>query len=297
MRASSLSNARVVELLNAYCVPVHLSNGDRKAAADQSEKERIYRDALAAGLHAGSVCAYLVAPDGRPLACAPLNKDLATDPARFEGSLRSLALEQGIKPGPTLVAPSKDQESSRDRDALAVHIVTRYVERRGDLEAPLDTQKVLGTDAAGNWGDLPSESWVRLDRADWRKLLPVGPVDVGADWTVDAAVLEKILTHFYPPTENTNSAKNRFDALRVTGHVEGIENGIITARLMGQLRMKHPFYHDDDDNVVDARLVGYLDFDARGERRPTLRLVTHEATYGGSVNGVQPFGAAARSTP
>ncbi len=61
--------------------------------------------------------------------------------------------------------------------------------------------------------------------------------------------------------------------------------------------MKHPFYHKDDNNFAQAALVGYLEFTVGKPGIRSLRLVTDNARYGGDVNSVQPFGAAARSVP
>src|SRR5262245_52879275 len=136
MRASSFSNAKVIDLLNRYCVPVHASNqdyGDRGdvPAEEKAAKNRIYRHALEAGLKAGTVCAYLVTPEGRPIATAPLNEDVAADPEKL-----ATLLERGIKqlevvPGETL-SPAKPRSGpGADADALVLHIVARYLERRG----------------------------------------------------------------------------------------------------------------------------------------------------------------------
>src|SRR5919197_3548626 len=72
MRASSLSNEKVISLLNRYFVPVYVSNedyaeGGSAPAGEKAEKDRIYRETLKAGLSAGTVHAYVLAPDGRVL--------------------------------------------------------------------------------------------------------------------------------------------------------------------------------------------------------------------------------------
>src|SRR5262249_51412968 len=143
-----------------------------------------------------------------------------------------------------------------------------------------------------------SESWVVLEKAQWAKLLPPGDsggVRLDASWELDREVMAKVMAHFYPPTENTDLAKNRIDRQSLRARVERIEKGVVRARLEGQLRMKHPFYHKDDKNFVEAGLVGYLEFDADRRGIRSLQLVTDGARYGGDV--MQPFGAAARAVP
>src|SRR5438552_418892 len=108
MRASSFSSAKIISLLNSYFVPVHMNNqgqGDVGSAPpeEKAAKSRIYRAALAAGLKAGSVCAYLVAPDGRVVAVAPLNERVATDPDRLAELMDRVIRELKVAKGDPLV--------------------------------------------------------------------------------------------------------------------------------------------------------------------------------------------------
>jgi hypothetical protein len=51
--------------------------------------------------------------------------------------------------------------------------------------------------------------------------------------------------------------------------------------------MKHNFYPGrEDENVVEASFVGYVDFDAAARRIEKLRLVTTDAKYAGQRFGV-----------
>src|SRR5439155_15427511 len=131
-----------------------------------------------------------------------------------------------------------------------------YLERRREEFVPLEAKTVLGTKKGGNWGNLPSEGWVILSKAEWLRLLPPGQVGANAEWAPDAAVMAKLLNHFYPPTENTDLKQNRIDEQSLRARVESISDGTVRARLEGRLRMKHPFYHKDDGSFVDAELVG-----------------------------------------
>ncbi|MBM4069058.1 MAG: hypothetical protein FJ271_08960 [Planctomycetes bacterium] len=295
MRASSLSSAKVISLLNSYFVPMHMNN--QQAESEPNEKaarNRIYRDALAAGLKAGSVCAYMVAPDGRPLAVAPLNDSLATDPERLAGLMEQVIRELKVAKGDALVKPSPPSAPPADADALVLHVVARYLERRGKDLVPHDVKEVLGTRKAGNWGNLPSEGWVVLSKPQWTKLLPPGDVAPNITWELDKKVTARVLNHFYPPTENTDLAKNRIDQQTLQARVEAIDKGVARARLEGRLRMKHPFYHKDDNYFVEADLVGYLEFDVGKQAVLSLRLVTDNGRYGVDGKSMQPFGAAVR---
>ena len=100
-----------------------------------------------------------------------------------------------------------------------------------------------------------------------------------------------MLTHFYPSTENNDVAKNHLDQQSLKGTVLAVEGGVVRARLDGRLTMKHPFYHRDDDNIVEAGIVGILEFEP-GKKIRSLQLATTTATYGRTA-----FGVVVRSVP
>ena len=101
----------------------------------------------------------------------------------------------------------------------------------------------------------------------------------------------KVLTHFYPSTENNNVATNRIDEQSLKATVLSTQDGVVRARLDGHMKMKHPFYHRDDNNFVEATIVGILEFEP-GKRILTLQLATVKATYGRTA-----FGVVVRSVP
>jgi len=102
-----------------------------------------------------------------------------------------------------------------------------------------------------------------------------------------------IWKRFYPPTEDNDLANNRIDAQSLRAEVASINADRGQIRLTGSLRMKHPFYHKDDDNFVNATAVGFIDYDVRANRISSLELVTDQASYG--AKSQSPFGAAVQS--
>jgi hypothetical protein len=278
---------------------VHLSNQvyDERGTTSPEEKaakHRIYQAALAAGLKTGSVCVYLLAPNGRPVATAPLNEDVAADPQRLAELMQQVVQKLQVTPGGPVVTPKPPMPPQHDAEDLFLHLVARYLCRLQNQYVPCDVSHILGTKQAGSWSAIPSEEWIILRPAQWRKLLPPGPVQSDTRWTPDRQVLAQILQHFYPPTENTDLMTNRITEQVLSARVVGNRGKTVQVYLEGRLRMKHPFYHQDDNNHVEALLIGYMEFDADGRRIRSLQLVTDNGHYGGEVNGVQPFGAAVR---
>ena len=88
---------------------------------------------------------------------------------------------------------------------------------------------------------------------------------------------------------------NRIEEQSLKGTVTSLKDGVVRARLEGTLKMKHAFYpRKEDKNMVEATLLGYVEFQQDRTRIRALRLVTDTATYGGAR---QHFGAALRLVP
>jgi hypothetical protein len=189
----------------------------------------------------------------------------------LEKSVKELKVEGGkpvVKPAPQSTPPKADE------GAVVLHLTAR----------PLK--------GGGSWGGA-SENWIVLNADEVKKILPVDKVEKGTNWDIEEDVAAKLLKPFYPVTENNDLSTNRIDQKVLKATVVSIEDGVVRARIEGSLKMKHTFYpHREDNNVVEATLVGYLDFDPAKMRIRTLRLVTDPATYGGGT-----FGVALRSTP
>jgi hypothetical protein len=285
----SLSNTQVADLLNRYFVPVYLSNEDYRddgpaPAEERAELLRIHQQASAAQLSVGTVHAFVLGPDGQVL--DSMHTVEVAKPERLVAMLERVVRKLGTAPGEALVKPAPPAPPAAPAGGLRLHIVARYLERQGD-------SYVLIRDAGGNWSALPGEDWVSLDASQLAAWLPAGGADAADSWTIPPAAARPLFERLYPPTENNDLATNRIlhQSLQAT-MVRG-ENPT-TARLVGRLRMRHPFYHRDDGKEVEATLAGYLDFDPASARLRALRLVTDVATYGDPSQRL-PFGAAVRS--
>lgn len=292
MRASSLSNDKVIDLLNHFFVPVYLSNEDFAkggCAPEEARKElhRIFREAIDAKHSAGTVHVYIMAPDGKNI--DSMHVATAYKVEKLVPMLEASIARYKLDAGRTLFPPGP--QSRRPKCApgsLVLHLVTRNVVKQGADFVPTRTK--LGETKSANWGSYPSEDWIVFSKDDAAKLLPRGDVRMGTTWTLDADLSGRFLTHFYPTTENNDVQKNKMQKQELTGSVVSIKDGVARAKLTGHLTMEHWFYHKADGNVVDARLVGYVDFEPATGLVRMLRLITEEATY-----SRRPFGAVLRS--
>jgi hypothetical protein len=289
----------VIALLNRSFVPVTACNHDYATSTaippeEKAEKTRIYHDALKAKLPAGTVCVYVLGPDGRLLDSLIVSD--AAKPDRLIDMLQRTVDALKTTPGEPLVKPApQSAPPPGDPDSLTLHLTARYLERQGDRLVRL--HPVLGEERSGQWSHLPSEDWVLCRREEWRKLLPSGEVRTGTSWELDPDVTAGLLTHFYPPTENTDVGKNRLEEQALKATVLSVRDGVAVARVEGHLRMKHSFYHKVTDEFVEADVVGVLEFEPAGPKVRSFRLVTDRATYGGEGGSRHPFGVAVHSVP
>lgn len=295
MRAVSLSNTRVIALLNQYFIPVYISNEDYRdkgsAPADErAELRRIHREGHEKKLSVGSVHAYVLGPDGHLL--NSLHTVQVAKPQPLIALLERTTQELGTRPGEPVVKPKPQPAPKAEADSVLLHLTARYLERKGE-EFQLTGQS---EDAGGDWSTLPSEDWITLPKAEWAKLLPPAGTKVGESWSIEQATASRLLKHFYPPTENWDLATNRIDEQALTATLEPVQKGIARVRLHGTLKMKHPFYHKDDEKFVEASLVGFIDLEPKTRLIRSLRIVTDTAHYGDDSRRL-PFGVAVRSVP
>ena len=273
MRAGPLSRTDVSQLLNSHFVPVYTSNEDYRDNGSAPPEERaayqkIYRAALEAKLSAGTVHAYVLTPDGQPVDSLHVADAARTD--NLMKMLRRAVERHKVPAGETLVKPKAQSSPPRPADgSLVLHL----------------TARAEGTNPSDNaWHAYPSEDWIILSAADQEKFLPpAGQTEpkTGTTWEVDRSAATKVLTHFYPQTENNDVRKNEIERVALKATVVSVSGGVARARLDGSLRMIHPFYHKKANDVVDATVVGYVDFDPGSRQVKTLKLTTERATYRG----------------
>jgi hypothetical protein len=233
---------------------------------------RIYGDFLNRKLGVGDVHLYILRPDGSSL--AGLDPGSAMNPEKLEPFLTGIVHQLGTTPGSPVIKPRPQSIPPASKpDDLVAHLVARSF-------------------MPGSWHEFPSENWIVLTRDEWQQLLPAQAPREGDSWQLAAALTRKLLTRFYPQTEETSDAdRNRIDEASLRLTITKVGAGVARARFDGKLRMKHSFYPGKDhEDYVEVTLTGFLDFDSAEHKIQRMRLVTEHATY----IGVE-FGAALNS--
>ena len=129
-------------------------------------------------------------------------------------------------------------------------------------------------DGRGAWNEFPVENWIVLSRDEANKFIAPETFSPGTTWDIDREVATKLLTHFYPASENNDISKNKFDRQSLKATVVAIDDGVARARLEGDMKMEHWFYHKPDGKFVEATVIGFVDFDSATKEIRSLRLVT-----------------------
>jgi hypothetical protein len=270
MRAGPLSNKKVIDLLNSYFVPVYTVNEDYSRTglaprAEKEERERIFKAGHAAKKSVGSVHVYVLKPSGEfhdsmHVAEAAKSKKLIEMLERSVSELKVAAGAPVAKPQPQSQRPTCEDGS------LTLHLTARSL------------------DGKGAWSEFPVENWVVFAPAEQREMLGQSKeAKVGNTWTIPAELSRKLLTHFYPATENNDVSKNKFLDQKLTATVVSTDGNRARARLIGDFRMEHSFYHKADGKIADGTVIGYMDFGPSSGAVENVQLVTDKATYGGGT--------------
>ena len=272
MRAGPLSNNKVISMLNRCFVPVYAANEDYRenGAASPEEKaeyDRIFKESHAAKLSTGTVHVYVLNPQGHPIDSLHVAEAAKTE--RLVQMAEGVIKKLGVREGQAVVAPAAQcARPLCDAGSLTFHLTARSLDGRGA------------------WSEFPVENWIVLGQNEWKKLLPAPKVRAGDSWEIDRDVATQFLTHFYPATENNDASKNQFERISLKATVTSVQGGLARARLTGDLRMLHSFYHKVDGKIVEATVVGFMDFDPEKQTLRSLNLVTEKATYGGGNFGI-----------
>ncbi len=274
MRGGPFAMDNVIKMLNSYYVPFYVADedfdGSGKLPADEkAEIRRIVNEAHDAKMRVGSVCIYIAGPDGKAI-------DGLRVPQLYEPVQNTIDLLQRnidklkVKEGKVLVKPSAQSTPPKaEADALLLHVAVRE-----------DNQ-------AHSWQSYPAENWLVFSKAEWTKFLPTAGAK---SYAVDAAVAKKLLTHFYPGTEDTHSDQVDRNVIE-TATLQATLLSSSQIQLEGTLKMKRPFYpgHPEHQPVaVEATAFGFVEID--GARIKAFTMATEQATFGG-----KKFGAAASS--
>jgi hypothetical protein len=253
--------------LNSSFVPVFAPNEDYTGAgiappAEKAERQRIYGDFISRRMGAGDVHIYVVTGDGQPVEGLEVAK--ATQPDVLYSFLQRVAAKLSVKPGGPAIPPHpQSAPPTVEKDAMVFHTVAR-----GSRQ--------------GSWREFPAENWTVLRPAEWTLLLPHSAAKVGDSWDVPETGAKKLLTNFYPQTEDTRDTdRNLIDECSLRMKAIAVSEGALRVRIEGSLRMRRRFAPGSKDYLpISAAVIGFMDISTGSPQIRRFNLTTWKATFG-----------------
>jgi hypothetical protein len=264
MRVSSLSNARVQQLIATYFVPVWHSRDSYQLAEpsreEQAELGRIDRDRDRRGLPGGTVCVFLLKPDGSVAASLPVQQ--AYQPEKLAPFLEKFIADQQLQPRDRAAVQASRSSGRATRPkspagGLVLHTWARYEAR--------DPNR--GT----------SQDWVTWNAAELAIILGAPENYEKAWWALPSAAAESLAARCYPPGPywNVRDAKVVSAQLKATLISKAAQE--VRVRLGGDLELIHPNEGKETDRHVKARLLGYVRYNLRTMAITSFVLASEEA--------------------
>jgi hypothetical protein len=270
VRAGPLSDARVIDLLNHYCVPIYISTDDfeeksgQAPAPEKKEFVRLFGDINEAKKGMG----YVLTPEEKMIETFVSSPAVTSEQvfAFLDNAIKKLGAKRGEILGKVTPQASAPQA---DPDQLVLHLTARFLP------------------SGAGWARMPAEDYLVLGPADWKSLLVPAGAKVGDSRDIDPALVKTLLIHFYPPSLNFYCTKNVIDRPAMRATVVAVKDGVARIRLDSDLKMKHTFVPDKDDNLhVEAAVVGLVDCNLVRQTIRSVQMVTDKATYAGGYFGV-----------
>jgi hypothetical protein len=266
MRASSLSQPEVIDLLTRYFVPVVFSvDGYGEPQRDRAEEEefaRIRHRARELSYPTGTVCVYLLAPDGDVL--GTLGVERAEQPAQLLALLRRTVELHRVRP--------RDPGTARPRAAVSP----------APPGAKTDGGHVLHVWTVPEGKSTyqgASHDWVELESAEWRTFLPPAGAQPGDTWQIPRPVIDRFARYCYPLVPNYRADASRVRSASLTATVTAVRPGAVEIALEGRLHLGHALAAKKGDGDVVGRLVGVAVADTRRGTLSTLEILADRAEY------------------
>jgi hypothetical protein len=265
MRVSSLSDERVIALLSKYFVPAWVSRDDYqldpRSKAEQAELERIDAERHKRGLEGGTVCVFVLNPDGGVLATQRVQ--LAYKPENLVPFLEKIIADKRLTP--------RDAEAIRASAARPPAIKPRT---EGGLLVHIWTR----CDQAGSNRGV-SHDRVELTAAEWKAFVPAADVRPGKSWTIPDKVAHKLFQYCYPPGPiwKVNDCKVLKGTLKATLVAASAQEARIN--LQGEMELSFPNTGKPTDGRITARLVGVAHAEVKKQALTSLALISEQAEY------------------
>jgi len=262
MRVSSLSNAKIIDLISRHFVPVWISRDRYQLdAVDRAETDLIRKidtSRREKKLEGGAVCVYITRASGEVFATMIVQK--ASKPENLEPFLNKIITNEKLS-----VRKAADAAASKAPPPTTPCCKTedgRLFVARGRFDDRVN--RGVGRDV------------VELTRAEWKDLVPK-QTTVGHTFAVPKATAEKLLRHVYPPLPHWSESKVKITTCTLEASVAETTGGVAKLRLTGKVEMIYPFLGKADDGTVTSGVTGVAT--VKDGKLTGLTLVSEKGRY------------------
>lgn len=263
MRASSLSNKDVIELLSSYFVSVWLSTDDFELTPKERKETEAYlryqKQAKAQGLSAGTVQVYIIMPDGTLRTTLHVAKAMQAENLR---SLLAKTVEECVleprSAGARRPPQMRPRRRAQEKDGVEFHVMVRNLGPRANTGV--------------------AETWVSVTAAECAQFAP-RELRKDLSWSIPAETTNKIYRQFFPPMPNYKPERSEVKESSLTATVAAVDGERALVRLRGTLHMKHSMTVQEGDSDVRARISGYALVNGKTRTLQELGLVTDDADF------------------
>ena len=258
MRVSSLSDGRVIRLISDHFVPVWVSRDNYQlpdaGKDDKAFLAKVDTSRRAKKLESGSVCVYVATHEGEVVATLPVGR--ACKPELLRPFLAKLLPDDRPPARKPVIPPVAEKAKGAKQKTFLVR--TRF------------------DDPGVNRGT--SRDRVELTAAQMATFVPP-KAEVGTRWKLEAATVEKLLRHAYPPLPYWEAKLARVRKAELTARVVSIDGDKATLRLEGDLELIYPYKDTPTDGKVTATLAAVAEVDVRARELKSFTLASKDSNY------------------
>jgi hypothetical protein len=264
MRVSSLSNAQVIDLISKYFVPAWVSRDSYQLEFNkqqQAELQRIDRDRHQHGFEGGTVCVFVLDPEGNVR--ATLRVQAAYKPENLIPFLEKIIADDKLTPRKAeaieKTAAKAAEAKPKTEGGRFVHIWTRV-------------------DLRGNNRGLTNDR-VELSAAEGKAFAPPADAKTGDSWKIADDIAAKLYQYGYPPGPHWQAKDAKVLRGTLTATLASQSAKEVRVKLEGEMELSFPHTGKPTDGKITARFVGVAKLDRKKQALVSLELVSQQADY------------------
>lgn len=265
MRVSSLSDERVRNLIEKYFVPAWVSRDsyqlEKRSREEQTELERIDGERAKRKLIGGSVCVFLLDPDGHIWATMRVQE--ACKPQNLVPLLEKTIAERKLTP--------------RDSEAVRASAATPS-ERKPKSEGSRLIHIWARVDQKGSNRGVSNDR-VELTAAERKAFAPPADALPGSSWRIPDKIAHKLYLYCYPPGPRWKVSDCRVKSGTLKATLIAASESEARIRLQGEMELTFPNTGKPTDGRITARFVGTARVEGKTHALTSLALVSEQADY------------------